>query len=124
MDVFVLCCVVHWQGGSWWSRLLSDSSYRQQLSELTYSKTSADTGAEGCRPSIFCVLQLHKCKSRHIFMLEGREAVLELRCVLLGCVIGISLLPTVQTFLKVLRKSANSCEAGKSKGRINAAWTF
>ena len=57
-------------------------------------------------------------------MLVGQEAVLDFRCVLLGCVIGILLSPTVQSCLKVLCKSANSCEAGKSKGWINAAWTF
>ena len=71
---------------------------------------------ERCGPSIFTSPE---CKSRHIFMLVGQEAVLDFRCV-----IGILLSPTVQSYLKVLSKSANSCEAGKSKGWINAAWTF
>jgi hypothetical protein len=83
---------------------------------------------------ILCITHTHththytftspECKSRHIFVLEGGEAAVDLCCVLLGCVIGILLWPTVQSCLKVLRKFANSCEAGKSKGWINAAWTF
>lgn len=50
------------------------------MSVLAYSKTSADTGVQRCRPSIFCVPQLHthksdfytvtspECKSRHTFL--------------------------------------------------------
>lgn len=121
----------------------TDSSSRVLLISVpTYSKTSAHAGVEGSRHSILCVLQLHKqtahksdyytftspeCKSRHIFMLEeggGGEAALCPRCVLLDCVIGIVLLPAVRSCCKVLCKSADSCEAGKSKGWLNAAWTF
>lgn len=47
-------------------------------------------------------------------MLEG-VAVFDLYCV-----IDVLSLPTVQSCLKVLCISANSCEAGKSKGWINA----
>jgi len=41
-----------------------------------------------------------ECKSTH-FLLEWGEAVLDLRCVLLGRVIGILLLSTVQSCMKV-----------------------
>jgi hypothetical protein len=109
---------------------------------LTYSKTSADRGMERCdRLPYFDHISLSSLslshthththtfispehKSGHISLLEGGEAVLDLCGVLLGCVIGILLSPTVQSCLKVLSKSAYTLEVGRSKGWINAAWTI
>ena len=138
VDVFVLCTGRAVRGGQ--DCLVTvhthSSSWALLISVLSYSKTSADTGVERCRLSIFCVSQLHTHTHTHKWLLHiyftnlntfyvgGGGAVLDLCCVLLGCVMGILLLPTVQSCEKVLCKSANSCEAGKSKGWINASWTF
>jgi len=59
--VFVLCTGRAVRGGQ--DCLVTvhthSSSWALLISVLSYSKTSADTGVERCRLSIFCVSQLH-----------------------------------------------------------------